>query len=538
MTTTTPDYDSIVVGTGFSGIHVLWQLKQLGHKVKCFETGSDAGGVWYWNRYPGARTDIDGRVYSMNFSDRLKDLWTYKERYPSQPEVHAYLSSVIDEFDLRGVIQFSTRVASANFSEANKLWTITTDAGEKFTSRFFLPATGPMSAAKKIPFAGLKDFKGEWYRSSTWPKDSPNLKGKRVAIIGTGATGVQLVPKVATVAKELFVFQRTPQYVLPGRNFNHDDDQIDEIRDKYNEIWTMSEKTDFGLPMVPTGKKFSDMKSDEDIERAIDRTWEAGGFHMMFESFDDVFTNIGANTAVSDYLKKKIRVVVEDPETAELLTPNYTFLTRRPPCGHGYYEAFNRPNVKLVDISKEEIDVYESGIKTVASDALYEVHVIIFALGFNAGVGALSEMDVRVGDGPSLGELWQQKVETFAGMLVPAFPNMFVVCGPHMPFGNMPLVLDLQVNWIGALLQYMKDANFKTVNVTDTVAQAYCEELAMVFEMACFAESSKKLGSWFVGGNIPGRVVQPLFYFAPIGQWKVWLDRETEGNWKALEFSS
>ena len=392
-----------------------------------------------------------------------------------------------------------------------------------------------MSAAKKIPFPGLAGFKGQWFQSSTWPKETPDLKGKRIAVIGTGATGVQLVPKLATVAKELFVFQRTPNYVLPGRNVNIDRDEADEIRENYKATWSMSEETSFGIPVASSGKTFGQMK-DGEAQLTLDRAWESGGFHMMLESFDDLFTDAGANTAVSDYLKNKISVIVKDPATAELLMPKYPFLTKRPPCGHGYYEAFNRPNVKLVDISKEEIDVYENGVKTSQTGAHYDVDVIVFALGFDAGIGALSEMEVRADNGPSLKEAWEKEVETYAGVLIPGFPNMFMVCGPHMPFGNMPLVLDLQVTWIGALLQHMKDTSATRVSVRDEAAQAYCKELVMIFETVVFAPSSKKLRSWFVGGNIPGRAVRPLFYFSGIPRWRTWLDRERDGGWKGMLF--
>ncbi|CAK7238077.1 hypothetical protein SEUCBS140593_010306 [Sporothrix eucalyptigena] len=533
-----PDYDAIIVGAGFSGIRALWETLQQGLTVTCLEAGDDVGGVWYWNRYPGARTDSEGWVYSMNFSTGMQSLWNYGERYPSQTEVQQYIGRVADNFDLRKHVQFNMRVVSCHFDEATSLWTITKDGGKALTCRYFVAATGPLSIAKKLPFEGLASFEGDWYQTSSWPKDKVDFTGKRVAVVGTGATGVQIVPKIAATAKELVVFQRTPNFVLPGRNYVIDSDDAAAIRRKYNDTWNLASNHPFGLPMIPTGKALKDLQGDATaIRQMLDKSWEAGGFHMQFETFDDIFTDAESNAVVSEYLRDKIRAVVEDPATADALTPKYPFLSKRPPCGHFYYETFNRPNVKLVNIAGDSIDVDETGIKTIKAGNHYNVDVIVFALGFDAATGALCEMDVRGKGGISLTDKWNQKVETFAGALIPNFPNLFLICGPHIPFGNMPVVLDAKVQWIGKTLQYMKQNALATIDVKDEAVEAFLQDLQAAFQATLFAESAQKSGAWFVGANIPGKATGPLFYFGGVQSWVNWLSKESNGAYSSMVFS-
>ncbi|CAK7234701.1 hypothetical protein SBRCBS47491_009038 [Sporothrix bragantina] len=535
---TSPDYDAVIVGAGFSGVRALWETLQQGLTVTCLEAGGDVGGVWYWNRYPGARTDSEGWVYSMNFAPGMQSLWNYGERYPSQTEVQQYIGRVADSFDLRKHVQFNTRVASCRFDETTGLWRITKEDGSSVSCRYFIPATGPLSIAKKLPFAGLADFKGDWYQTSNWPADKVDFTGKRVAVVGTGATGVQIVPKIAATAKELVVFQRTPNFVLPGRNYVIDSDDATAIRDKYNDTWSLASNHPFGLPMIPSGKELKEMQGDPvAIRQMLDKAWEAGGFHMQFETFDDIFTDPESNAVVSDYLREKIRAVVQDPATANALTPRYPFLSKRPPCGHFYYETFNRPNVKLVSIAGDSIEVDATGIVTNNDKTHYDVDVIVFALGFDAATGALCEMDVRGKNNASLKDKWNQKVETFAGALVPGFPNLFLICGPHIPFGNMPVVLDAKVQWIGKTLKYMKENNLATIDVKDEAVEAFLKDLEAAFQATLFAESAEKSGAWFVGANIPGKAKGPLFYFGGMQSWLGWLAKESDSAWSSMVFS-
>lgn len=388
--------------------------------------------------------------------------------------------------------------------------------------------------AKKLPFAGLEKFKGEQYQTSTWPKET-NYKGKRVALIGTGATGVQVIPKIASSVGTLTVFQRTPNYVLPGRNYIIDDHHSEEIKKNYHQTWESAASHPFGLAMVPSGKNIQNTTDEKEIHQLLDAGWETGGFHFQFETLDDLFDNRAANDIASDYLRQKIRAIVKDPVTAEKLCPKYPFLSKRPPCGHFYYEAFNRENVKLVDISQQEIEIYENGVRTSSGDE-HEFDVIIFALGFDAGTGALADMNIRGKGGVSIGEAWKQGVRTFAGVLVPNFPNMFTVCGPHIPFGNMPVVLNHEVDWIGKTIQYMEKNKLDEIDPKQTLVNDWATHLNDAFESTLFANSAKSSNAWFVGANIPGKASGPLFYFGGVPTWVSWLDKESNNSWQGMSF--
>ncbi|KAH8703853.1 cyclohexanone monooxygenase [Talaromyces proteolyticus] len=529
------DYDAIVVGAGFGGIRSLWELGQLSLSVKCFEAGSDVGGAWYWNCYPGARTDSEAWVYALNFAPGVKEEWNYSERYPSQKEVQQYLGRIVDKFDLRKHIDFDTRIKSAHYDDERRIWTVTAANGTSVTSRYFLPATGPLSVAKAPPFPGLKKYTGKWYQASSWPQNDVDLRGKRIAVIGTGATGVQIIPKVASVAKQLTVFQRSPPYVLPGRNYIIDENQAEEIKRDFDSTLQAASDHKAGLAMKLPERTVKGVADAEKIRQIFDAGWECGGFHYQFETFDDLFTDAESNEVASEYIRQKIRSIVHDPGTAELLCPKYPFLSKRPPCGHFYYEAYNRSNVKLVDISKEEIDLYEKGIRTISGDE-YEFDIIIFAIGYEAATGALTEIDVRGSQGRSLGENWAKRIDTFAGVLVPGFPNLFLICGPHIPFGNMPVVVEIQVNWIGKTINYMEKNKLTGIEVNTETVDEWSVQLEKTFNATVFAESSKASRSWFVGANIPGKPQNVLFYFGGVPAWASKLEEESTSEWASMRF--
>lgn len=446
-------------------------------------------------------------------------------------------TSEIDRYNLRKHIEFDKRIVAAHYSDVDNLWTITTAGGTSTTCRYFVAATGPLSLPKEPPFAGLKSFTGEWYQAASWPSHKVDFHGKRIAIVGTGATGVQIIPKLGSVAKELTVFQRTPNYVLPGRNYSIDEHQAAEIKQSYSATLRKASAHPFGLAMTSTGKTIDNVVDAEEISQILDAGWEIGGFHYQFETFDDLFTNQKTNDIASEYVRQKIRAIVKNPDTAELLCPKYPFLAKRPPCGHYYYEAFNRPNVNLVNIKGVDLEIYEKGIRT-SSGEEYEFDMIIFALGFDAATGALSEMDVKGSQGKSLGGTWAKRVETFAGVLAPGFPNMFLVCGPHVPFGNMPVVLDIEVNFIGKTIRHMEDNKFAKIDVTEKAVDAWSSHLDEAFNATLFAESAKASGAWFVGANIPGKARNVLFYFGGVPTWNDWLDNESKTAWASMEFTS
>jgi cation diffusion facilitator CzcD-associated flavoprotein CzcO len=394
-----------------------------------------------------------------------------------------------------------------------------------------------LSAAKKLTFPGLNDYKGDWYQASQWPKENISFEGKRVAVIGTGATGVQIIPKIAPVAKQVTVFQRTPNYVLPGRNYIIDEHQANEIKHDFNATWKHASTHSSGLAMNPSGRTVNGVGDSDKVRQIFDAGWECGGFHYQFETFDDLFTNKESNDVASEYVRQKIRAIVKDQKTAELLCPKYPFLSKRPPCGHFYYEAFNRQNVKLVDISQDDIKFYEEGIRT-GSGSEHQFDMVIFAIGFDAATGALGEIDVRGRGGQALRDVWAQQVKSFAGVLIPGFPNMFSVCGPHIPFGNMPVVLDIEVKWIGQTLQYMEMKKLAKIEVTEKAADAWFLHLVEAFKATLFAESAKKSKAWFVGANIPGKPSDVLFYFGGVPNWAGWLENETKSSWASMNFES
>lgn len=437
---------------------------------------------------------------------------------------------------MRKFIDFNTRIKSAYYEDKRDVWTITDASGSRTTCRYFLPATGPLSVAKEPPFPGLKSYTGEWYQTSTWPSQKVDFHGKRIAIVGTGATGVQIVPSLAPVAKELAVFQRTPNYVLPARNYVIHENEADEIRQNFDNTWDHAKTQAFGLAMNATGKTIDNAGDDDKVKQILDAGWECGGFHFFFETLDDLFTSKKSNDTASEYIRHKIRTIVKDPSTAELLCPKHPFLSKRPPCGHFYYEAFNRPNVKLLDISRDEIEIYEKGIRT-SSGAEHEFDMIIFALGFDAATGALTEMDVRGNQNQSLKDVWADRLETYAGVLVPNFPNMFLICGPHVPFGNMPVVVDIGLNWIGKTIRYMEENKLTKINVTNKAVEAWAAHLDECFKATLMADYAEKSGAWFVGANIPGKPKNVLFYFGGVPGWAAWLENESTSSWASMDFS-
>lgn len=426
---------------------------------------------------------------------------------------------------------------SARYSESDKTWTVTDQKGVVTTARYFIPATGPLSIAKEPLFKGLKEFTGEWYQAASWPKGPVSFEGKRIAVVGTGATGVQIIPKLASAATQLTVFQRTPNYVLPGRNYQIDESQAAEIKKNYATTLGRAAAHPYALAMTFSGKTIKDATDPDTIRRILDAGWESGGFHFQFETLDDLFVSPESNEIASDYIRQKIRSIVRDQATAEMLCPKYPFLSKRPPCGHFYYEAFNRPNVDLIDISHDEIELYSRGIRSTSGQGQWEFDMIIFALGFDAATGALSEIDVRGKEGQSLGDLWARDVRTFAGVLVPGFPNMFTVCGPHIPFGNMPVILDLQMRWIGKTIGHMNDNRLAGIEVSSEAASLWCTHLEETFRKTLFAASAKETGSWFVGANVPGKRPAPLFYFGSVQSWLSWLEDEALQVWKDMSFS-
>jgi cation diffusion facilitator CzcD-associated flavoprotein CzcO len=504
------DFDAIVVGAGFSGLRTLLELRERGLTARLFEAGTDVGGTWYWNRYPGARTDTESWCYAYQFSPELQREWTWTERFPTQPETLEYLRHVADRFDLRRDIVFETTVDSAHYDEAASQWIITTNAREAVTATYFIPATGVLSVPYKPDFPGLEDFTGEWVLTGNWPKEGVQTAGKRVICIGTGASGVQVIPIVAKTAEHLTVMQRTPNYVLPGRNFPLSDDDRRDIQANYDQIWAQVKEHFFAFPMSSSGR-LATTSSDEERRKVFEQGWEIGGFRFAFETFDDILVSLEANEYASEFVRDKIRSIVDDPDTAELLCPkDYPLFGKRPPLGHFYYEAFNRPNVSLVDVRDNPITaITTNGVRT-ADGTVHEADLIIFATGFDAGTGALTRIDVRGRGGVSLAEKWSEGPRTHLGIAVDGFPNMFLVAGPQTSFANIPPVIEGVVRWIGDAIDHLQSQDLAVIEATSAGAEGWDQQVQGAVNATVLLHGKN---SWFLGDNIPGKPHRVLYYF-------------------------
>ncbi|MFE5705398.1 flavin-containing monooxygenase [Rhodococcus koreensis] len=510
------EVDAVVIGAGIGGLRMLHQLREQGLTVQVFEAAPDLGGTWFWNRYPGARTDSESWTYAYSFSKELQDEWDWSERFPTQDEVYRYLSHVADRFDLRRDIAFDTRVESAVYDEDSARWLVTVAGGRRYRCAYLVTALGLLSLPYKPDFKGLEDFEGQWHVTGRWPQEEVDFTGKRVAIIGTGATAVQAVPLIAQTAAQLTVFQRTPNYVLPARNYTLTDFEREGIRSSYDEIWRKARKHPFGYAFDRAGVTKSDV-TPEEHQRILERGWETGGFRFVFETFDDMTLDEEANEIASEFVRNKIRAIVKDPETAELLCPkDYPIVSKRPPLGHFYYEAFNRDNVRLVDISQTPIDeITANGIR-VGEDE-YTADIIIFATGFDAGTGSYNYIDIRGRGGETLEKKWADGPRTHLGITIDGFPNMFMVSGPQSPFGNIPVVVEGTVEWIGNAVTHLRENGLDTIEPTSEAVASWWQLLQDYINATLLPKGRH---SWFLGANIPGKPRGVLFFFGGVGTYR------------------
>jgi cation diffusion facilitator CzcD-associated flavoprotein CzcO len=470
--------------------------------VRVLETADDIGGTWYWNRYPGARCDSESYYYSYSFSPEIEQEWEWTERYPEHPEIRRYFDFVADRLDLRRDVQLSTEVAGARFDEARNLWVIETKAGERFEARFFVAAVGCLSTANVPKIPGLETFAGEWYHTGAWPHQGVDFTGKRVGQIGTGSTGIQAAPVIAEQAAHLTVFQRTANYSIPARNRPMSADEIREIKASYSEIWQKARSATNGHPFdVPTRSALS--VSDEEREAIFEQAWERGGLRFR-ASFNDVLTSTAANDTASDFLRRKIREVVKDPDVAERLTPrDHGFATKRPPIDTNYFETFNRDNVLLVDLKKEPIvAITERGIRTTKRE--YELDVIVFATGFDALTGPLLALNIEGENGISLRNAWAEGPRTYLGLQSPGFPNLFTITGPGSPsvLTNMPIAIEQHVDWITECIRHMRDEGLERIEAKPEAAETW---VAHVNEAANATLLPMASSSWYLGANVPGK---------------------------------
>lgn len=515
-------YDAVIVGAGFSGLYALHKLRSLGLKVRVFERGGDLGGTWFWNRYPGLQCDTEAMAYSFTFDPALYREWNWSKRFAPWHEILDYANFVAERLELRPDIEFDTEVVSGVYDEAANVWRIGLADGSQVEATYFVPAPGPLAAANIPPVPGLENFAGEWYHTGEWPIEQPEFEGKRVAIIGTGSSGAQLICALNSVVSEMTVFQRTAQYITPARQRPHDDASRAEWKDHIERLHDEMRQSAFGAPGTST-----DRSAHEDDAEARDAVfqaaWDHGAQAFALATYNDLNTDEEANSWAADFVRRKIASIVADPETARKLMPSYYFGTKRPVKADGYYEAFNRDNVHLVALGEEPIvEITEKGILT--SEKEYEVDIILFATGFDAVTGQLFKLDIRGRDGLRLQDKWRDGVEvkTNLGITTSGFPNMFLLQGPQAPSIMASFLFGIQINvdFVAGLIAYARSHGVEVVESAASSEEAwsrFCQELAeKTFVL--------KTDSFWTGANIASKP-RPEIITIYMGGIKVYADR-------------
>jgi cation diffusion facilitator CzcD-associated flavoprotein CzcO len=526
------DHDTIVIGAGISGLYQLYRLRELGQSVRVFEAGTGVGGTWYWNRYPGCRFDSESYSYGYSFSQELLDEWDWSEHFASQPETERYLNRVCDKFDLRRDIQLQSRVKAATFDETAGVWEIALEDGSRARSRWLVTAVGPLSAPTMPRIPGVADFRGEAYHTGLWPKHRVRFEGKRVAVIGTGATGVQAIQEIAKTAGHLTVFQRRPNWCTPLHNRRISREEMAAIRNDYPGLFQRCRET--AACFIHNTDPRGTFEVTEGERRAFwEELYATPGFAIWMGNFRDVLIDREANRLFSDFVAEKIRGRVKDPRIAELLIPkDHGFGTRRVPQETHYYEVYNQPNVELVSILETPIErVTPTGLRTTERE--FELDIIVYATGFDAITGSFDRIDIRGRNGLRLRERWTGGPATFMGVMIDGFPNLFMVMGPHTALGNIPRSVEYNVEWIRDLLRYAGERGL-------TLAEARSEA---VDEWTAFVKKkgegllANEVDSWMTGvnQNVEGKQVRIIArYSGTAPEYRAWCDRVAADGYREL----
>jgi cation diffusion facilitator CzcD-associated flavoprotein CzcO len=496
------DYEAIIIGAGMSGLYQLYRLRELGMNVRVFEAGTNVGGTWYWNRYPGARFDSESYSYGYSFSKELLEEWEWSEHFAGQPETLRYLNYVADKFDLRRDIQFQSRVIAAIYDEATRSWGVTLEDGSRFRARFLITAIGPLSTPTLPRIEGRADFKGRSFHTARWPRERVDFSGKRVAVIGTGATGVQTIQTIAAEVGHLTVFQRTPNWCAPLHNGKIDAETQAKIKAGYPEMFARCQETFACFIHTPDPRGAFEV-SDQEREAFYEKLYAARGFGIWQGNFRDILTDRGANATISDFVARKIRQRVKDPRTAEKLIPkNHGFGTRRLPLETFYYEVYNRDNVELVDLTETPIEqIMSDGIKTNVEQ--YKFDIIIYATGFDAITGSFDKIDFRGADGARLKDKWKSGPQTYLGLMVDGFPNMMMLMGPHTALGNIPRSIEYSVDWVTRLVRFAHENSLTRVAATTAGVASWTDHVKALG----VGLLSNEVNSWMTGinSNVDGK---------------------------------
>jgi len=521
--------DAVIVGAGFSGLYMLYSLRQLGYSAKVFEIASDVGGTWYWNRYPGARCDIESMQYSYSFSEELQQEWHWSERYASQPEILRYLEHVADRFNLRKDIQFETRVTAAIFDEKSLHWHIETDRGDHVSAKFCIMASGCLSAPKNPDIKGLESFKGHVYYTSQWPHKEVNFENRQVAVVGTGSSGVQCIPIIAEQAAHLYVFQRTPTFSAPAHNAPLDPTKEKLWKANYREHRQKAAEELFGILFDSMTKNDSALNvTPEERQQIYESLWETGGL-ILLAAFNDVMLNKEVNDTVVEFIHSKIRAIVKDPTVAESLMGQYAVGSKRICVDTNYYQTFNRENVTLVDLRKESIEeITSTGIKT--KNTIYEVDSIVFATGFDAMTGALLKIDIRGRDGLTIKQKWADGPHNYIGLMTAGFPNLFIIAGPGSPsvLSNMILSIEQHVKWIADCIDYLHQNKIDSIEATSQAENEWVNHVNEIANYTLFPTSN----SWYIGANIPGKPRVFMPYIGGVVLYKQKCDEVVSNGYK------
>ncbi len=510
------DLDVVIVGAGFAGLYMLHRLRGLGFTARVYEAASGLGGTWYWNRYPGARCDVESLEYSYSFSKELEQEWQWTERYATQPEILRYLDHVAERFDLKRDIQLNTRVNAAIFDESENCWSIETDRGDRARARFCVMATGCLSAAKIPDFKGRDTFQGKMYHTGHWPHEGVDFTGQRVAVIGTGSSGIQSIPMIAEQAAHLFVFQRTPNFSVPANNAPLTPETLEDWQVNSSEYRNQARAVPFGM-LFEQGDKSALEVSPEGRQREYERRWRRGGVCLL-GAFTDLIVSKEANDTAAEFVHSKIREIVRDPAVAEKLLPrDHPFATKRLCVDTGYYATFNRENVTLIDVRDTPIEeITPAGLRT--SDAEYEVDSIVFATGFDAMTGALCNIEIRGRGGVTLKEKWGEGTRTYLGIMIAGFPNLFTITGPGSPsvLSNMAVSIEQHVDWIARCLADLREQEIGSIEATKSAEDDWVGHVNELGNATLFPRAN----SWYMGANIPGKPRVFMPYIGGVGAYR------------------
>ncbi len=510
--------DVVIVGAGFAGMYMLHRARGQGLRARVYEAGTGVGGTWYWNRYPGARCDVESVEYSYSFDEALQQEWVWTERYAGQPEILRYANHVADRFDLRPDMRFETRVEAAHYDEATARWRVTVrpsdGAAELVDTRFLIMATGCLSSTNTPDIAGIERFAGEVYHTGKWPHEGVDFAGKRVGIIGTGSSAVQAIPVIAEQAEQLLVFQRTPQYTVPAHNRPLNQAEIDEIKADYPAFRARNRMMPAAFnSRMPRNTVSAFAVTPEERAAEFAARWERGGTTFM-GSFADLAIDPAANQLAAEYVRAKIAEMVADPDVAAKLQPQHTIGCKRLCIDSGYYDTFNRPNVSVIDVGSEPIErISETGLRAGGVD--YQFDCLIFATGFDAMTGTLLKIDIRGRDGLPLRDKWAAGPRTYLGLGIVGFPNLFTVSGPGSPsvLTNMIISIEQHVEWIADCIAHLDATGRRSIEATEPAEEAWVDHVNAVADMTLYPTCN----SWYLGANVPGktRVFMPLLGFPP-----------------------